>query len=229
MKTLKITLKSVIVFLIFAFIALVFARIAIADHYPSNVTDFVFTEKMKEAKSIEVDNFHVYTQDLMAPYDDAKKGNFFAAYMQCVPAYGELQATLRYNKSSLANIAAYYDTDIADDDPLNLFSFSLLVSYETEDENGLYRRFELNRDACRTDSFLMYRYAKLVFEDVDFQDAVWMRVDIFLRGTEEGYTDEKRFGSIVLYESYEIYKTTGQRVDYPLKDYKLSHREENYD
>ena len=224
MKSAKTTFKTLLWIFLFAFIALLFARIFISDFCPNEMKQFTFTEKMKAAYSTEVDNFAVYTQDLMAPYDDPRNGNFFADEMRCVPAHGALQASLRYNDSTLPRVAAFYGQEIPAGDALKLFDFSLLVSYETDSKDGEYRRYAMNTDEAFTAEAFMYNYVKLIFEDVDFNGAIWMRVDIYLRGTEDGYTDENRFGSIVLYESYEI-RDNGQKINYPLSEYPLSNEE----
>ena len=224
MKFAKFTFKTLLWIFLFAFIALIFVRIFIADFYPSEMKQFTFTQKMKAVYSTEVDNFTVYTQDLMAPYDDPRDGNFFAGEMRCVPAHGELQACIRYNDSALPRVAAFYETELPEGDTLSLFDFSLLVSYETENKDGEYRRYAMNTEEAFTAEAFMYHYTKLIFEDVDFEGAIWMRVDIYLRGTEDGYTEENRFGSIVLYESYEI-RNNGQKIDYPLSVYPLSNEE----
>lgn len=224
MKSAKFTFKTLLWIFLFAFIALIFVRIFISDFYPSEMKQFTFTEKMKTAYSIEVDSFTVYTQELMAPYDDPRNGNFFASEMRCVPAHGELQASLRYNDSTLPRIEAFYGKELPAGDALALFDFSLLVSYETENEDGEYRRYIMNTDEAFTAEAFMYNYVKLIFEDVDFDGAIWMRVDIYLRGTEDGYTKENCFGSIVLYESYEI-RSNGQKIEYPLSEYPLSSEE----
>ncbi len=224
MKVAKITLKVVIYFFIFAVIALLFARIAIAEYYPDETKRFVYTEKMRESTAPDIDKLDVYTQKLMAPYDDPKNGNFFADYMLCAPDIGVIQATVRYNRSALMRVAKFYGMTELSGDPLKLFDFSLLVSYETEDMTvGKYERYTLSSDECFTDDFLMYDYARIVFEDVDFDGAIWMRVDIFLKGQEAGYPDDKRFGSIVLYEAYEVHD--GQKILYKLEPYTLSEKE----
>ncbi len=227
MKGLKITLKTVIYFFVFAVIALLFARIFVADYYPAEMKEFVYTEKMQQDEMLDIDKLDVYTQKLMAPYDDPKNGNFFANYMLCAPDVGVIQATVRYNSSTLPRVAEFYEMEAIAGGPLELFDFSLLVSYETEDPNGNYVRYAMSENEAFADEFLMYSYARLVFEDVEFEGAIWMRVDIFLRGQEAAYAEEKRFGSIVLYEAYEVHN--GQKIEYPLEPYTLSKKEKRDD
>lgn len=225
MKALKITLKTVIFVAIFGFIALLLARIMIADYSPAAMKRFTMTADLSEKYSTAIDSLSVKKQSPMAPYDDAKNGNFFASDMYCVPTDGNIQFTLRYNNSSLAKVASFYGIPEPSGEMFELFDFTLLVAYETEDTvNGLYRRYTLDREACFTDNFLMYHYGKLFFRDVNFDGAIWMRVDITLSGMEP--TEENTFGSIVVYEAYEIYKD--QKVIYPLYDHTLSDEEKRY-
>ncbi len=231
MKAIKVTLKTLVVVAIFGVIALIFARIFLHDFWPGTTNRFYMPQSLYEKYSTNVDELAVYTQEPMAPYDDPKEGNFFMGNMFCAPNDGYLQVAVRYNESTLPKVEAFYKRVIEDPElaPLALFDFSLLVSYETESKDVTdFRRYTLASAECATDSLLMYRYARLAFENVDFDGAVWMRVDIYLKGTESGYTEENRFGSIVVYEDYEIREDAEGnqvKVDYPLSPYTLSKEE----
>ncbi len=231
MKIIKVTLKSLIVIAIFGVIALIFARIFLQDFWPDSMKRFHMPQSIAEKYSANIDEFEVFTQDLLAPYDDPKAGNFFAGNMHCAPKDGYIGFSVRYNESTLPKVEAFYQSVIEapEASPLELFDFSLLVSYETDNrEEGLFRRYSLSSDECGIDNLLMYRYARLAFENVDFTGAIWMRVDIFLKGKEAGYTEENRFASIIVYEAYEIREAADGneiKVDYPLAPYILSAEE----
>ena len=227
MKTLKITLKSLIMFFVFAFIALFLVRIIFADFYPNEMTTYVPSSDIKNEYSTKIDSLDVYTQEPLAPYDDAKQGNFFAKSVFIVPEAGEVQLCLRYNKSALQNVAAFYEVDVEtlDGDPLSVFDFLLHVKYDTEDGGVEERHYTLSYEDCFTDEFFVYRYIKLYFNEISLENAIWARVDIALKGQNiEAACGEKRiFGCVAVYESYELYDD--EKVEYPLVSYPLSEEE----
>lgn len=227
MKALKITLKSMIMFAIFAFIALFLVRILFAEYYPGEMTSYVPSQKIKESYSTSVDNLAVYTQDPLAPYDDPKEGNFFAKSVFLVPSDGEVQVCLRYNESALENVAAFYETTVDEllGDPLDVFDFSLHVKYDVADGTTMEKHYALSREDCFTDEFFVYHYMKLYFNDVDLENAIWARVDIALKEDDvpSVCAEEKIFGCVAIYESYELYED--DKVEYPLVEYPLSEEE----
>ena len=203
-------------------------RILLQEYYPKDTTRIVFTDDLKAYYFEHKDTFAAKTQKIRFPYDDAKKtdneadakrerekgkGNFFAKNLIVVPEAGNLQITLRHNKSTLAKVAAYYGLPETPAVADGLFRYELTVSYvngETEVEKT-YKNYSYLAES----SFLMYRYAKLVFDGVDFTNAVWMRVDIY-------YGDEtESFGEICVYES-RTDNGAGEIVDRPLSNYKIS-------
>lgn len=230
MKALKITLKSTIMFFIFAFIALFLVRIIFADFYPNEMKSYVPSSEIKGEYSTAIDNLTVFTQEPLAPYDDAKEGNFFAKSVFIVPDEGEIQTCIRYNKSALENVAAFYkvESEALEGDPLSVFDFILHVKYDTEEGGVEERHYALSYDDCFTDEFFVYRYVKLYFNGVDLENAIWARVDIVLKGKDLAFTcDEDKF-CIAIYEAYEFYDTDkGEElwVEYPLIPYELSEEE----
>ena len=185
-------------------------RIFLAEHYPGESTKMVFTPALTDYYR-ETDDFHAYTQALRTPYDDAKKGNFFAKGLIVVPEGQNLQITLRYNESALANVAAFYGLAQTPTPQENMFRFRLYVSYGEKDGAAVYKTYESSYSA-ETERFF-YHYIKLAFDGVDFENAVWMRVDIYYGG------EEKCFGSVPVYESGA--DVSGQHVAYPLKEYRV--------
>lgn len=230
MKALKITLKSTIMFFIFAFIALFLVRIFFAEYYPNTMTSYVPSQKIKENYSTSVDSLKIYTQEPLAPYDDPKEGNFFAKGVFLVPSDGEVQVCLRYNESALGKVAAFYETtvDALMGDPLQVFDFSLHVKYDVADGTTEEKHYTLSRDDCFTEEFFVYHYVKLYFNDIDLENLIWARVDIALAGQDVAAecAEEKIFGRVLICELYEFYKgDEDNKVEYPLVPYPLSEEE----
>lgn len=230
MKALKITLKSVIMFFVFAFIALFLVRIIFADFYPKEMNSYVPSSDIKNRYSTQVDNLKVYTQEPLAPYDDAKDGNFFAKSVFLVPDEGEMQVCIRYNRSALENVAAFYKVkaEALEGDPLSVFDFVLHVKYDRDDGGVEEKHYSLSYEDCFTDEFFVYRYVKLYFNDVDLENAIWARVDIVLKDKDPALTCSEDKFCIAIYEAYEFYDSDKEiKVEYPLVPYPLSEEEKS--
>lgn len=210
----KIFKRILVLCLVLALVALFGAvgfRIYIADHYPKPSTRIVFTEPLTAFYRADPDAFGAYTQRIRVSYDDNKEGNFFAKNLIAVPDAGNLQITLRYNDSTLTTVASRYDLPAVPEAEEGLFSYSLTVSYRTDDPDGSYRTYDVSYE--KESEAYMYHYIKLVFDGVDFTDAVWMRVDI-------RYADrEEIFGSIVVCETQ--VEIDGYLEEYPFKNYRV--------
>ena len=216
MKMLRRLLVACLAICLCAVFGAVLFRIFIAEHYPSESTRFVFTESLTR-HYYETGEVKAYTQDIRFPYDNDDDGNFFAAALTVVPDAGHLQVTVRYNESTLPRVAAFYGLDAVPTPEEGLFRYELTVSYITDDPHGLYRSYRQSH-LSESDAF-MYRYGRVAFDGVEFEGAVWMRVDIY-------YGDsDKCFGSIAVFET-QADNGSGVIVKMPLKDYKID--EEDY-
>ena len=173
--------------------AAVFFRIYIAEHYPKDTVRMVFTPALTEYYHENEGAITAETQNIRFPYDSADDGNFFASGLIVVKDAGNLQVTVRYNESSLSKVAAFYKLAQTPTPEDGLFRYTLTASYKTENKDGDYRTY--TSSYLSEDAAYMYRYGKLVFDGVEFEDAVWMRIDIYY-GEEE-----KPFGHICVYES----------------------------
>lgn len=190
--------------------ALIF-RIHIAEHYPKNTVRMVFTDALTEYYHANGESVAAKTQNIRFPYDSADDGNFFASGLIVVREAGNLQVTVRYNESTLPKVAAFYKLAQAPTPKDGLFRYTLTASHNTSAEGNDYRTYESTY--LEEDSAYMYRYGKLVFDGVDFEGAVWMRIDIYY-GEEE-----KPFGHICVYEAQ---ASDGEKlVEMPFSDYKI--------
>lgn len=174
------------------FFAVIF-RIYIAEHYPEGTVRMVFTDPLAEYYEANKETFAPETQYIRFPYDSADDGNFFAAGLIVVRDAGNLQITMRYNESALAKVAEFYKLSSPITPDKGLFRYTLTASHNETKDGTDFRTYEAS--FMEEDSAYMYRYAKLAFDGVDFNGAVWMRVDIYY-GEEE-----KPFGHICIYEA----------------------------
>lgn len=197
--------------LCFIFGAVIF-RIYIAEHYPAETVRMVFTDPLTAHYKADPEGFTAKTQNIRFPYDSGEDGNFFASGLIVVPDADNLQVTVRYNESTLPKVAAFYKLATTPEAREGLFRYTLTASYnETEDgeEYRTYASSYLHEDAA-----YMYHYGKLVFDGVDFEGAVWMRIDIYLVG------QETPFGHICVYEAK---ASDGQSIiEMPFEEYTVA-------
>ena len=179
-------------------------RMIVFDYYPDSMKKLYFNEKLGEYYSQTGGELGAKTQELRAPYDDPDKGNFFCDNLIIIPEINQLQISVRYNVSLMDRILEDEELGV-ELDPNNVDNFTFRLVRNPVDEDSeptvigelTYKGF---------DSFLMYRYFKLVFDDVDFgldageEDVNWIRLEIFINGVEM----ESPY-MVAVYENNEVY------------------------
>lgn len=208
-------LKILVAVICIAVIGVIAFRLVLFSHYPDEITRLFYTDTLT-AYYTETDGaIGAKTQKLRYPYDDAKDGNFFCNALIVIPGAEELQITLRFNVSTVTRLSETLDEELDPDDP-TLFTYRLVDNYGRVYDN-------LAATASATKS--MYRYRKLVFDDVNFdaeQKPEWIRLEVFVRGMDSTATPEeggdadgrKPYAKILIYEDHEDFHT--------FSDYKLS-------
>ena len=185
-------------------------RLIIFNNYPDSVEKVYFNDTLTEHYNAKEGNITVKTQKLLAPYDDNKAGNFFCDNLYLIDEINQLQITVRYNKSLVDDISKKLGVEI-DDMSADLFDFRLVASFG----EGDIRTCGSLSDSV-FDSFVMYRYHKLVFDGVEFDTEkegapYWIRLEVTLKSAPEGesykipiYQNEEK------YSSFEIHKLTSK-------------------
>ena len=160
-------------------------RIIIFNRYPSGMKNIYFNEKLTAFYNETNGEIGALTQDLRAEYDDPDEGNFFANHLIVIPEINQLQIALRYNVSLLDSIEEKYGVELTGDNK-EFFDFSLSIIPLSHDDGTSVATGTLS--VVETDKMLMYRYYKLVFDDVDFEypdkEGIWIRLEISIRGVE---------------------------------------------
>ena len=219
-------LKTFIVILCLGVVGFMVFRVILFNHYPREMKNIYFTEELTEHYNNTSGNIGALTQDMLNSrnygYDDAKEGNFFCKHFVYIPATEELQITLRYNVSLMTKIEEEFGISL-DRDSEDNFSYRLVAmrKNDTVDEDlpaeQLGTPMEAEVVAEEYDSFLMYRYVRLVFDGVKLNDGEekevdWIRLEVTVNGVEL----EKPY-------MIAIYLNDDER--FPLVPYKLSSKE----
>ncbi len=179
-----LAIKITAIALCFAVVALLLFRVFTFNYYPKSMKRLYFTDALTAYYNEKDGDIGAKTQELRAPYDDAELGNFFCDNLIVIEELGELQVSLRYNTSLADILKEKYGADF-DPNDTSRFTFSLTKSGGDEAATGAAAGIPLECTvSCVWDSFMMYRYAKLVFDGVDFTDAAWIRLDIRIDGVE---------------------------------------------
>ena len=185
---------KILVFLVcFSVAGVLLFRIALFNYYPAEIKELHYTESLNSYLR-ENESAKVETQSLRFPYDDAEKGNFFADNVCFVREAGQLQLSLRYNLSLIKDIESQYKVKLDPND--DIFEFSLAktetgyISNKDDLDNDFPTETVGKLVDVKTDSFMMYRYYKLSFDEVDFgldensESVKWIRLEIRIKGVE---------------------------------------------
>ena len=207
MLILKILLALVAV----AVIGLFAFRMIVYNYYPDTIKNILFTDKLTAYYNEQSGDINAQTQKLRAPYDDNRKGNFFADNLIIIEEIDELQVSVRFNKALIDTLNSEHKLSLTLDD-LSAFSFSLARNHESED-NVFVPIGTLV--ATETDNKLMYQYFKLVFDEVELDrggenEVKWIALEIRVEGIDEPFR-------IAIYENNSEYSQ--------LSEYELSSKE----
>ncbi len=226
-------LKILVLVACFSVVGLLVFRVVLFSYYPSNMKSVYIDEELREAYR-ENGDLDIVTQDLRYAYDDPDNGNFFCDHLIVVKDIDRVQIILRFNVSALEAIEKKYGEGAADGDFSELLNFKLFRNNlkeranETVDETvsdtvGDYVFY--NRDIVgevlevETDSFLMYRYYRIVFDSVDFDGAdgndiaQWLSLAVYVKDHE----NEAPYARVLIYENHEDYAKF-EKVDIPKKE-----------
>ncbi len=215
-----VTMRILTALVCVAVIGTLVIRLFLFSSYPKSVKNIYFNESLLEYYSDTDGDIGAKTQDLQYAYSDPTLGYFFCDYLILIEEIGQVQITARYNTSNLKYMSEQFGVEL-DAGAENLFSYRLCTnkSYDESDydKNGILKEdaepksyYEVSDSV--SDSRTQYRYAKLVFDGVDFStdkgDGVyWMRLEVLLPNGE-------RCASVVIYQNNDNFSE--------FEDYSLS-------
>ena len=173
-------------------------RMTLFNTYPERVKNIYFNDTLTEYYEACGGAIAAETQVLRASYDDPDLGNFFCDNLIVIKGVDQLQVSLKYNVSTIERISAeLYEGAPLDDMSTDIFTFRLVDNY-----GAVYSEVEMPVFEAR----VMYRYAKLVFDGVDFDGSAtghapeWIRLEIF---TDKSASEP--YAMICVYENNEAY------------------------
>lgn len=180
-----LVLKILIGLVCFSVVGILAFRIIIFNHYPQGMKNLYFNDTLTAFYNETDGEIGALTQNIRAEYDDPDEGNFFANHLIVIPEINQLQIALRYNVSLMDAIEEKYKIELSGDNK-EFFDFNLAIIPLSKDDGTAIATGTLS--AVETDELLMYRYYKLVFDDVDFtlpgEEEVWIRLEISIRGVK---------------------------------------------
>ena len=203
-------LKALVIILCHLVVGVLAFRLILFNYYPREIKSIHFNEKLTELYNSTDGNINAMTQTLRAPYDDPDFASFFADNLIIIKDAGQLQLSVRYNKSIFDAIEEKYGTRL--EDGKDLFTFEL-ERVPFDDSNTAYKAGDLDYIKC--EGLAMYTYCKLVFDGVEFLpegEYDWIRLKITLNSVPEA----KPY-YILVYEQTDEYSALGE--------YELSRKE----
>ena len=189
-------------------------RIFLFNYYPPEMKNIYFNDTLTAFYNERGGEIGAKTQEIRFPYDHQDKGRFFSDHLIVIRDAGQLQITLRYNRSLIDTLESEYGVQLDGDD---IFTFVLARdprdNADTDVESEVVGTLTVNE----TDSLLLYNYHKLVFDGINFgsetePEVEWLRVEVYVKGIKL-----KDPINLLVYENNDAYSI--------LKDYTLSDKE----
>ena len=210
----SIALKVIALVLCFAVIAFLAFRLFVFNYYPKTISKIYFNDALTEYYNATGGNIGAKTQELRFPYDDNDDGNFFCDNLIVIEGAEQIQVSLRFNTALYETFLTKYGIDISE---LGADAFRITLARDplADSEKDVVAIEIAEVSDIVEDSFLMYRYYKLVFDDVELgldegeEKVEWLRLEVELLGTEE-----KTIFTVPIYENNDSYSE--------FRDYRLA-------
>ena len=195
-STVGTVLKVAIAALCLLVVGLMAFRIVLFNYYPTEMKNLYFNDTLTDYYNLTEGNIGAKTQEIRFPYDHADRGRFFSDHLIVIDEIGQLQITLRYNKSLITDLENEYGVDL--DENGEIFTFVLARDPRENPSEDELEKDEVQNVIAetvgtltvnKTASFALYNYHKLVFDGIDFgsesEPAVeWLRVEVYVNGIE---------------------------------------------
>ena len=204
-------IKAIALILCFTVIGFIAFRLIIFNYYPKTMSRLYFNDTLTEYYDATGGDIGALTQKMRFPYDDPDKGHFFCDNLIVIEGAEQIQLSLRFNSALYETLLTECGVDISELGA-DAFRFSLVRDPITDDGEPI--EIAVVSDIVE-DSFLMYRYFKLVFDGVELgldegeEKVEWLRLEIELLGAKE-----KTVFAVPIYENNDSYSE--------FKDYRIA-------
>lgn len=163
-------------------------RMIVSGYYPDAVKYLYRTDALAAYAAEAGESPTILTQKIRVPFEseyleasvieetqrgEERNGYFCAANLLVARETGSVQFSLRMNRQALYDVAAAYGVP-ASASPTDAFTFTLVAPDGT--------RYAPSH--TETDSALFYRYVKLCYDGVSFDEVPWLRVEIEVVGAD---------------------------------------------
>ena len=228
-RSFTLAIKSFGYFLVISIFAILFWRM-FSSQTPKQATEFIWTEKSYAAYETLGEDLLIYTQDVGKTFD---KDGKFSIYELCyIPASKELQFTIRYNKSTIGQLANeltndvkrelgddFTEADIVKEEELPLYPFVFALRDDqgntyTESE---YTTFEKGRSI----------YIRIAFSGIDLFDVEKITPFSYFPTPNVGnssYIYKGRFEPVYAADSIDFIYLDSYYIDDTVRDESFSSR-----
>lgn len=201
-KILSRSIKALFYLIIAAVNIIVLWRILFSGD-PSGIKTLMVNENTLSAWEKYGEDMRVQTQEQRTL---TASGLFEVRSCVFIPEAKQIQVTVRYNNSTLRRTAEDYELDEVPERENDVFNVTIVKTLDrtpdnpddnTERENLIEERYFPSevKSAYKT----LYSYRKFIFDDVTYEDAVGMFVDIYYN--EDVDYDETAYGTLCIYDA----------------------------
>lgn len=194
-KALKIIgriIKYFFFFIIIAINAIMLWRIFFSGD-PSEIKPLVANEKLVSVYNEKGNDLVLKTQKQKAL---AESGRFSVTDCVFIPEADQIQITVRYNNSTLRRLAEDFELSTAPEKKDELFDITVVKTTDLTPEND---EDNLKRENLKEERFYptgkpktaytsLYTYKKFIFDNIEWEDAVGLFLDIYYVGDMD-YSD----------------------------------------
>ncbi len=220
-------LRACVICIIFGVCGILAFRMIASGYYPQETKRIHYTDALAayatgreiyaETQGIRVpfcDEMIISGDDGRLTQSEVRDGYYYADNLILVRDGGSLQLSIRINKNNIDDIAEKYGlSDFTFSE--TAFTFALYNNKDVSENKTLVGE-GLAPTYVSVDSALMYHYVKLCFDNVDFEDVNWMRLEITPNGADTEAEGYRQLG-ICVYENHE--------GEAQFKEYKLKKEE----
>lgn len=205
-KTTKIigkSLKAIFYLIVVVINVIVLWRVLFSGD-PSSIKPILANEQTVAAYEEQGNSLKLYVQKQKVLTDS---GRFAVTDCVFIPEANQIQVTVRYNNSTLRYLAEDYELSEIPDRKTEIFDITIVKTTDLTpddpddnlDENALKEERFYPSEEPKTAYKSLYSYRKFIFDDITWDDAVGLFVDIYYNDDIE--YSEKPYDVLCIYDA----------------------------